>query len=78
MVEKMENFNIYPYLQKKSNPIIEGPQFNNDISYKWVSKSNEIHKIEDGIPIIDFVKENRMKKTEFLVNMFFKFLIYFK
>jgi len=40
------------------NVIIEGPEPSQDLSYKWVQKSEHIPLIEQGIRIQDFVKQS--------------------
>ena len=59
-------------LVKKPFPIIEGPNKDFDVSYKWFSKNNDLSLIESGIPINEFHKDIRNIKLEFEVkNIYF-------
>ncbi len=56
----------------EKQPIIEGKEPSQDLSYQWVEQNEDIKTIEKGIPILEFEHEASMRnlEMEYRVNIF--------
>lgn len=71
-IYKMVDSNSLPSFLKGKTALIEGREVDNDISFQWVSKNEDLKKIEEGIPFDDFENafEKRNIEMEFKVYSF--------
>lgn len=65
--QMVDSISVSSYFKNKT-PLIEGSEVDNDISYQWVTKNEDLKKIEEGIPLDDF--ENAFEKRN--IEMEFK------
>ena len=64
MVETSQSLSLAEVLKLKPTPLVEGPEPENDISYQWVSKNEELKLIEEGIPFDDFAEAITQRNLE--------------
>ena len=72
MVETSAKPPLQEFLKGKPAPLIDGPEPDQDISFQWVKKNEELKLIEDGIAFDDFAEaiNQRNLEMEFRVNFF--------
>lgn len=78
MVEPSPPLNLSEYIKQKSAPLIEGPDPEEDISYQWVTKNEELKLIEEGIPFEEFSDSLNQRNLEMEFRVISKFLFLIK
>lgn len=71
MVEASQSLSLPDYLKSKPVPLIEGPDPEEDISYQWVAKNEELKLIEEGIPFDEFSDSILQRNLEMEFRVFF-------
>lgn len=67
MVDSVSPSSIF----KSKTPLIEGCEVDNDLSYQWVSKNEDLKSIEEGVPFNDFEKAFEKRNIEMEFKVFF-------
>lgn len=71
MVETSAKPPLQEFLKNKPAPLIDGPEPDQDISFQWVKKNEELKLIEDGIAFDDFAEAINQRNLEMEFRVIF-------